>query len=53
MNIVKCCNCNWQGIEEDLVQFDDKEGGGFGCPNCGTDYYLSDQDENNYDIASI
>lgn len=42
METVKCCNCGWKGTEEDLVQFDDNEGGGFGCPNCKTDHYISD-----------
>ena len=42
MNDVKCCNCGWRGQEKDLTQFDDADGGGFGCPNCKTDYYLMD-----------
>ena len=42
MNTVKCCNCGWQGTEEDLVQFNDIDGGGFGCLNCKTDAYLAD-----------
>ena len=42
MDTVKCCNCEWQGLETDLVQFDDADGGGYGCPNCKTDEYLLD-----------
>lgn len=46
-NKVKCCNCNWKGIDEDLTRFeeDGKFGdgyGGYGCPNCKTDEYLTD-----------
>ncbi len=40
-DLVKCCNCKWQGTEEDLTQFDDI-GGGYGCPNCKTDEFLMD-----------
>ena len=40
--MVRCNNCNWQGEEEDLVPFDDADGGGFGCPTCKTDHYLTD-----------
>lgn len=42
MNIVRCCNCEWQGTENDLTQFNDNNGGGYGCPNCKTDHYLTD-----------
>ena len=42
MDEVKCCNCGWQGTEDDLILFDDADGGGYGCPNCKTDHYLSD-----------
>ena len=47
---VKCCNCNFVGIDDDLIPF--KENGKFGdgygsygCPNCHTDAYLSTEDE--------
>jgi len=42
MNEIKCCNCGWQGTENDLAQFNDVGGGGYGCPNCNTDEYLLD-----------
>ncbi len=49
-NKVKCCNCEWEGIEDDLIPF--KEGkmfgdgyGGFGRPECLTDKYLAEVEE--------
>jgi len=51
MNKVRCCNCNWQGTEDDLEQFDDSNGGGYGCPNCRTDGYLVDVEKS--DIQQI
>ncbi|MCK4448475.1 MAG: hypothetical protein KAW56_15515, partial [Candidatus Marinimicrobia bacterium] len=41
-DLVKCCNCGWRGLEGELVSFSDDSGGGYGCPNCKTDEYLSD-----------
>ena len=43
MDIIECCNCKWQGTEDSLILFDDEDGGGYGCPNCKTDKYLSDK----------
>jgi len=50
MEKVKCNNCSWIGEEEDLTPFaeDGKFGdgfGGFGCPKCKTDEYLTDIEE--------
>jgi len=42
MNEVKCNNCDWEGMNSDLIDFSDEHGEGKGCPNCKTDAYLSD-----------
>jgi len=49
---VKCCNCDWHGIDElqsyhkesdHLVLIKDKNGEYMrACPNCNTDHYLMD-----------
>ncbi len=39
---VKCCDCGWSGVEDDLMHGEDKDGHFRGCPNCKTDNYLSD-----------
>lgn len=41
MNEVKCNNCNWEGLNSDLVKFEDENGVGGGCPHCKTDSYLT------------
>jgi len=45
--MVKCNNCGWKGIEQNLeIFFEDGEYGdgygGKGCPKCKTDEYLMD-----------
>ena len=37
---VKCNKCGWEGFEENLIPFEDADGGGYGCPKCNTDEYL-------------
>lgn len=40
---VLCNMCGWEGVEEDLEQFEDLSGEIFkGCPHCETDGYLMD-----------
>jgi len=45
MVTVKCANCEWRGLEEDLLFVEDKsfvENSQDACPNCKTDEYLMD-----------
>lgn len=39
---VKCCNCDFKGHEEDLIITNDDGEYIKACPNCKTDWYLSD-----------
>lgn len=41
-NPVKCNNCEWSGIDKDLIPFTDEDGPGKGCPHCKTDAYIAD-----------
>jgi hypothetical protein len=48
-NTVRCNNCDWEGVEEELQMFEDKTNANSidrsffkGCPNCETDDYLMD-----------
>lgn len=43
--IVKCNNCEWSGLEEDLEFIQHDSNGNdceHGCPICHTDAYLTD-----------
>ena len=46
---VQCCECLWKGDEEDLVlcKENDREWVK-GCPNCHTDVFLMDLEEDEY-----
>ena len=39
---IRCNNCYWVGQEDDLKQLEDEING---CPNCETDGYLMDIEE--------
>ena len=48
-NTVRCNNCNWEGVEEELQIFQEETDADSidrsffkGCPNCETDDYLMD-----------
>ncbi len=43
MKEVHCNNCEWEGDNSDLVQFEDDDGLLMGCPNCKTDSYLTNK----------
>jgi hypothetical protein len=56
MNTVKCNNCNWEGVEDELDVFEDTtkviesiDRCFFkGCPHCKKDDFLMDINVNNF-----
>ena len=50
LDTVKCCNCDFKGIEDELISCKDNDGFLSACPNCETDAYLADVTEEAYNL---